>query len=95
MPLPVAINEEFWESLSPKMQTIVEDSAKEAAQYHRDMIKANEEKQIAELKKQGMEVIKPDIKPFQDKVDGVYESFKKAYGEELVNQVLEAAKQNE
>lgn len=94
-PLPVAINEEFWESLSPDLQAVIEDSSKEAAQYHRETIKKNEEKQMDELEEEGMEIIEPDTTQFKDNVDDVYNAFKKTYGDELVDQVLKAAKENE
>ncbi|MCG5102202.1 TRAP transporter substrate-binding protein [Oceanobacillus alkalisoli] len=91
MPLPVAISEEFWQGLTEEEQQIIQESAEETAQFHRDLLKENETKMIEELKADGMTVIEPEMELFSEKVDGVYESFKNSFGEELVNEVLEAA----
>ncbi|WP_156854914.1 TRAP transporter substrate-binding protein [Oceanobacillus sp. AG] len=91
MPLPVAISEEFWQGLTEEEQQIIQESAEETAQFHRDLLKENEVKMIEELTASGMTVIEPEMELFSEKVDRVYESFKYSFGEELVNEVLEAA----
>lgn len=91
MPLPVAISEEFWQTLTPEEQTIIKESAQEAAQFHRDLLVENEDKMLEELQDSGMEVIYPDLEPFEEKVDGVYESFRNEVGDEVVDRVVEAA----
>ncbi|QHZ48466.1 TRAP transporter substrate-binding protein [Bacillus sp. NSP9.1] len=90
-PLPVAINEGVWQSLSSNHQEILKSSAKKAAQFHRDLIDENEKKMEEELEDQGMEVIEPDTAPFKEKVEVVYEKYKKEFGEEFINMLLEAA----
>ncbi|RSL29706.1 TRAP transporter substrate-binding protein [Salibacterium salarium] len=89
MPLPAAISEEFWQSLSPELQEIVKTNAQKAAQYHRDLIVKNEEKMVKELQEDGMKVVRPPKEDFREKTKGVYESFKKEHGDELVDQILE------
>lgn len=81
----------FWQTLTPKEQTIIEESAQEAAQFHRDLLRENESKMIKELEEAGMEIIYPDTAPFKEKVDGVYDSFRNLYGDEIVDRILEAA----
>lgn len=90
MPLPVAISEEFWQSLIPEEQTIIEESTRESAQFHRDLLRENEDIMIKELQDAGMEVIYPENERFKEKVDVVYESFRKQFGNELVDRVMRA-----
>ncbi|WP_077601721.1 TRAP transporter substrate-binding protein [Oceanobacillus sojae] len=90
-PLPVAIGEEFWQSLTPEEQQIIEESASETAQFHRDLLQENEAKMIEDLKEQGMTVIEdPDVEAFKEAGEPVYEQFRKSYGSELLDQILEA-----
>jgi len=91
MPLPVAISEEFWQSLSADHQQIIKSSAQEAAQFHRDTLRQKEEEMIEELKNSGMKIVEPEIQPFKEKVAPVYEAFKQKYGKDFVNRVIEAA----
>ena len=87
MPLPVAISEEFWQTLTQEEQEIIEESALDSAQFHRDLLRANEEQMIQELEDAGMEVIYPSTELFKDKVEVVYDDFKKRFGDEIVNRV--------
>lgn len=91
MPLPIAISEEFWQTLGQEEQAIIEESALETAQFHRDLLKENETKMIEELQEAGMTVIEPDTELFREKVNQVYESFKASFGEEFVDEVIQAA----
>ncbi|MDT8862109.1 TRAP transporter substrate-binding protein [Alkalihalobacillus sp. MEB130] len=88
--LPVAISEEFWQSLTFEEQEIIETSAKEAAQFHRDLLRENEESMIADLQAAGMEIVEPDLEAFRDRAIPVYDSYKSRFGEDLVNNILKA-----
>jgi TRAP-type transport system periplasmic protein len=88
--VPVAVNEEFWQSLSPETQNLLQTTAKEVAQYHRDLVMENEQAMIQELVEAGTIVLTPDTEPFRNKAEPVYDSFKRRFGEELVNRVLDA-----
>ncbi|MFD1851851.1 TRAP transporter substrate-binding protein [Oceanobacillus bengalensis] len=90
MPLPVSISEDFWQSLTAEEQQIIEESALETAQFHRDLLRENEETMISELEAAGMGIIYPDTEPFKAKVDGVYDSFRENYGDDLLDKVLGA-----
>ncbi|WP_037341684.1 TRAP transporter substrate-binding protein [Salinicoccus luteus] len=95
MPLPVAISDDFWNSLSKEQQDIVEASAKEAAQYHRDLIVENEEKTLEDLKEEGMEVVRPDTEQFREQTRPVYESYRQQFGDEVLDRILEQLGRNE
>ncbi|KZE39007.1 C4-dicarboxylate ABC transporter substrate-binding protein [Bhargavaea cecembensis] len=88
--VPVAVNEEFWQSLSPETQNLLQTTAKEVAQYHRDLVLENEQTMIKELEEAGTIVLTPDTEPFRKMAEPVYDSFKRRFGEDLVNRVLDA-----
>lgn len=94
MPLPVAISEEFWQTLTPEEQEIIKSSASEAAKFHRDILRENEEKMLSELEGAGMTVIQPDRDKFREKAEAVYEAYKNRFGEDFVNNLLKAVEQN-
>ncbi|RBW68408.1 C4-dicarboxylate ABC transporter substrate-binding protein [Bacillus taeanensis] len=91
-PLPVAISEEFWQTLSPELQEAVQQSAQEAAEYHRELVKANDEKLVEELKAGGMEVNTPEKAPFKELALEVYKEYEDIYGKELIEKLVEAGK---
>ncbi|PMC34375.1 C4-dicarboxylate ABC transporter substrate-binding protein [Bacillus sp. UMB0899] len=95
MPLPVAISEEFWQTLTPEEQEIIKSSASEAATFHREILRENEEKMISELQDAGMTVIQPDRDKFREKAEAVYEAYKNRFGEDFVNNVLKAVEQKQ
>lgn len=89
-PLPVAIGEEFWQSLTAEEKEIVEESALETAQFHRDLLQENETKMIEDLKDQGMTIIEePNIEAFKEAGEPVYDQFRNNYGSELLDRILE------
>lgn len=90
MPLPVAISDEFWQTLTPEEQQIITDSAREAAQFHRDILRENEEEMLSELKDAGMTVIEPDKDRFREKAEKVYDAYKNRFGEEIVTNILKS-----
>jgi len=90
MPLPVAISEEFWQTLTPEEQEIIISSAREAAQFHRDILRENEEEMLSELQNAGMTVIQPDREKFREKAEGVYQAYQKRFGEDFIQDILKA-----
>lgn len=76
-PLILAMNKAKFDSLPPNFQTIMVDSAREAAVYQRDLNAQNAAKVVAELKKSGMQIIEnADMAPFQKIVsDPIAKSF--------------------
>ncbi|MGQ4667698.1 TRAP transporter substrate-binding protein [Metabacillus halosaccharovorans] len=90
MPLPVAISEEFWRTLTSEEQDIIKSSASEAAKFHRDILRENEEEMISELQNAGMTVIQPDRDKFRERAEAVYEAYKNRFGEDFVNNLLKA-----
>ena len=89
MPLPVAISDDFWESLSEEQQQVIEISAQEAAQYHRNLIVENEEKIEDILEEEGMEVVEMDTEPFREQTESVHETYRNLYGDEMLDKILD------
>ena len=87
MPLPVAISDEFWQSLSAENQQVIEESSQQAAQFHRDLVQRNEEAMLKELQADGMEIIQPDTGSFKKAASKVQEEFKAKFGDRLVDQI--------
>lgn len=87
-PLIVAMNKAKFDSLPTNYQSIVMQSAVEAAKYQRDLNAQNAGKVVAELKKAGMQVIETvDMAPFQKIVS---ESIEKTFGEKNGPALLKA-----
>jgi len=68
-------------TLSSEAQKIFKEAAQEAAEFERKANAESEEEQMAKLRENGMEIVQPDIKQFQDTVAPVYEKYGAKYGE--------------
>lgn len=88
MPLPVAISDDFFQSLSEENQKVVEESAQEAAQFHRDLIVENEETTLNTLEEEGMEIVEPDLETFEEETKIVHEQFRERFGDDLLDRIL-------
>jgi len=91
--LPLIMNSEFFESLSPNLQKIVLEAAKEACDYGSKIAVDVENSQLESLKKKGMTVISEkeglDLKAFRESVIKVVrERFEEKLGKELFEEVL-------
>ncbi len=65
-PTPLLISMKAFKALPKDFQKIFEESAIECATYERNLLRNNEDKQIAELKAKGMQITTPNKKPFLD-----------------------------
>lgn len=86
------ISNAFYESLPKDLQVILTEAAQEGAQYHRQLLRQNEQKMIDELKSKGMTIHDVDMEPFRAKVGPVYEWFASIHGDELLNSIRAKAK---
>lgn len=63
-------------SLPEDVQQIFVNAAQEAAEYERNWVAENEEKQMAELEANGMVIVKdPDLDSFKSAVAKVYDKY--------------------
>jgi len=90
-PLPLAISEIFWKKLPKEYQDIVQEAANKSRDYHRSLIKTDDENLVKELEKEGMVVnTPPSLEPFREGVQAVYEEFKPVFGD-LIQELQKAA----
>ena len=78
-------NTKIFDSLEPKTQELIRVKAKEACEWGRDLVENDEENLKQKFIKGDMEVITltpEQLKPFQDKVQGVRKELTEKYGEE-------------
>lgn len=90
-PLAVAMNLSKFDGLTPEQQQIILDVSKEAVDMQRQMSIDSEEKMIADLEAEGMEVNRDvDAAAFQAVVAPVWDSFIAENGDTLVNAIKAA-----
>jgi len=78
-------NEKIFENLEPKTRELLRVKAKEACNWGRDMLEADEKKIKEKFVGEGMEVTELDaeqLKPFQAKVQPMVDRLKEKYGPE-------------
>ncbi|MDX5436210.1 MAG: TRAP transporter substrate-binding protein [Pontibacter sp.] len=70
------ISSKVWESLNPQEQKWLQEAVDESAVVQRQLWQEAEEHALAEVKKAGVIVTKPDKEPFAKLVEPLYESYK-------------------
>lgn len=58
------INKDVFDGLTPEQQQILREESAAAGQLMRDLVVAQEEKELAELESAGMKITRPDLKAF-------------------------------
>ena len=78
-----------WNTYPEDVQKVLLECAKEFGAEHRQAIRDNEATYLAELEAAGMEVGYPDVQPFIDQAQSVYEDFYAQYdwAEDLVARI--------
>ncbi len=82
--MPLTIRQELWGELTPEYQDIIQNAAKDAEKQNRTLVKQQTEDYVKELENVGMEIVYPDLQPFQKATEGVMDMFRTMYGEELI-----------
>lgn len=84
------MSKQLFDKLPADVQKIMKDSAQEAAVYERKWVADNEARQLADLKKNGMQVVEqPDLASFKTAVQGVYAKYPQyAEGLKRIQQTL-------
>jgi tripartite ATP-independent transporter DctP family solute receptor len=83
----------FWDRLSPDEQKIITDSANEAKEYERKIIRDFDVKALEELKSKGMQVTtlsEEELTKLRDKTKAVRDKFTKEFGESSAGEMLAA-----
>jgi tripartite ATP-independent transporter DctP family solute receptor len=87
-PIPLAISEKTWQKLSPDDREAVTKAAKEAADWSRKTIQANDDNQLKEMTSKGAKVTDPSADPFRKAVQPVYGKARDKYGAANVDAFL-------
>jgi tripartite ATP-independent transporter DctP family solute receptor len=82
-PIPLAISEKTWQKLSPEDRIAVSKAAKEAGEWSRKEIRANDERQLKEMEGKGAKVTRPNIGPWRTAVQPAYAKAKEKYGADV------------
>jgi tripartite ATP-independent transporter DctP family solute receptor len=79
-PIPLAISEKTWQKLSPADREAVTKAAREAADWSRKEIQANDDNQLKEMTSKGAKITSPSAEPFRAAVQPVYGKARDKYG---------------
>jgi tripartite ATP-independent transporter DctP family solute receptor len=90
-PLWLAAAERTFKSMSAEDQQAVMKAGKEAGDWNRKEVRANDEKLLAEMTAKGATVTKPDLAVWRKATESVYERARGEFGAEAVDQMLKEA----
>jgi tripartite ATP-independent transporter DctP family solute receptor len=82
------VNAGTWRKLTPEQQTIIREESAAAGKLTRDLLLAEENGLIEDLKKKGMQVAKPDLAPFKAAMGPANEEIRKFAGADNVAQFM-------
>jgi TRAP-type transport system periplasmic protein len=82
-PLPFVVSEALWQKLSVADRAAMERAAREAAKFSREQVRDNDKRQLEEMKAAGAVISTPDLAPFRQAVEPVYEQARQKYGAEV------------
>jgi tripartite ATP-independent transporter DctP family solute receptor len=91
-PLWLAVAERTFKALSSADQEAVARASKEAADWHRQEVRANDDRLLAEMTAKGARISKPDLAVWRKASEPVYDRAREAYGAAPVDQILAEAK---
>ena len=87
--LPVIFSEKRWKTLTDDQKKILKQAALEAATFMRKKVGANEDSQRKAMEEAGMKINDvPDLTPFREAVQPVYQWAREKWGADKVDDVL-------
>jgi len=88
-PAPLLMSKKAWDKLPSDLQKIVLDTARELAGTERGINRAQEQKQIGELRAKGMTIIEdPDRAAFRDAMRPAITPFESQFGKDLIQRIV-------
>ena len=87
-PAPLIMSMLTWKKLKPAQQEALIRAAREAAQYERDFNNASEAGWMKDLAAKGMIISQPNLKPFLDAVQPVYQQYSAQFWKEFIDSIL-------
>ncbi|MDA0750140.1 MAG: TRAP transporter substrate-binding protein [Verrucomicrobia bacterium] len=85
----VLIGTETWDRLTEEQRGWLQDAADSSVTFQRNLWKQKTQETMDKLKEGGVEIIRPDKKPFQDAVKELHDSFKGTEAGKWMKAVLE------
>jgi tripartite ATP-independent transporter DctP family solute receptor len=82
-PIPLTMSERTWQKLSPADREAVTKAAKEAADWSRTAIVANDDSELKEMASKGAHISRPEIGPWRTAVQPAYDQAKAKYGADV------------
>jgi len=76
VPDVLVISTKIWDSLSPEEQKWLQEAVDESTVYQRRIWKEASQHALEEVKKAGVEIIRPNKQPFEGKIQTLYEEYK-------------------
>ncbi len=83
------MNKDFYEKMPEDLQIIIDDAAKETCRIGRKQYGEVDEEKLVELKKLGINITYPDVAPFREASNQVYDKWaSKVGGREKIDEIL-------
>ncbi len=82
-PIPLAVAEKTWQKFSAADRDAVLRAAKEAGEWNRKEIKANDDRQIADMQGKGAKIARPNVGPFRQSVQPAYAKAREKFGNDV------------
>jgi len=82
-PIPLTMSEKSWKQLSAVDQAAIMKAGAEAAQFSRNDIKSNDDRQLAEMTSKGAKIARPSLAAFREAVKPVYAKAQAKYGADV------------
>ena len=86
------VSKDAWDSLTEEQQKIVAEESDSARLLMRKLSRAEELKQIAAMRAEGIQIDEPDLEPFQAMMGPAYEQIKQKVGEANFDKWIEMTK---
>jgi tripartite ATP-independent transporter DctP family solute receptor len=83
----VIVNSDFWASLKPEQQNILQKAADESSIYQRKLWQEKTKESLNIVKKAGVKIIQPDKQPFINAVKSMHDSYKGTVTGEYLNKI--------
>ncbi len=74
-PAMLLMSKTAWDKMSDNQKTVVKECAREAAEWQRTAMQDYQNESRAKVEAAGCQIIDVDVKPFQDAVAGIYETY--------------------
>jgi TRAP-type transport system periplasmic protein len=89
-PIPLTVSEKTWQKFTPVDQAAVTKAAVESADWSRHEIKANDDRQLAEMQAKGAKIARPNLAPFRDAAKSVYAKAREKFGADVDQFIADA-----